>query len=107
MRLQLSYAALLGLAAHVAAFDLDAMFKPYVSAETVIAASCDADYASVLGPRWSTWAAPSFFGAIMPATEADLQAIVSFFTVTLSWYLGSHHEFLSKLTTNKNTGQDC
>ena len=84
MRLHLAYVPLLGLAAYVAAFDLDAMFGPYVSADTVIAASCDADYASVLGPRWSTWAAPRYFGAIMPATEADLQAIVSFLTTILS-----------------------
>jgi fumiquinazoline A oxidase len=87
MRLQLSYVPLLGLAAHVAAVDLEAMFGPYVSADTLIASSCDANYSSVVGPRWSTWAAPSYFGAIMPATEADLQKIVSSDAATLGFTL--------------------
>jgi hypothetical protein len=104
MRLQLSYVPLLGLAAHVAAVDLDAMFGPYVSADTVIASSCDADYASVLGPRWSTWAAPTYFGAIMPATEADLQAIVSSGTVILSRLLGSPLFQRTKNKSNHRSG---
>lgn len=36
----------------------------------------DANYNTTL-ERWTTWSAPSYVGAVIPATEADVQNIVS------------------------------
>jgi hypothetical protein len=78
-------------AAHTAAsnvnINLEALFGPHVSSGTLIASASDANFSSVVGPRWSSWQPPQYFGAIKPANEADLQAIVSAGTVMLSLIL--------------------
>ncbi|AEO68595.1 uncharacterized protein THITE_2055098 [Thermothielavioides terrestris NRRL 8126] len=67
-------------AAHTAAsnvnINLEALFGPHVSSGTLIASASDANFSSVVGPRWSSWQPPQYFGAIKPANEADLQAII-------------------------------
>lgn len=57
--------------------NLEAVFGPHVSPETEIASSSDANFSSVVGPRWSAWETPDWSGAIKPATIRDLQKIVS------------------------------
>lgn len=60
-----------------AACAIEELFESSVSPATEIASSTDANFSSVVGPRWSAWEAPAWSGAIKPATEADLQKIVS------------------------------
>ncbi|KAK3376223.1 hypothetical protein B0T24DRAFT_699510 [Lasiosphaeria ovina] len=57
-------------------FNATALFGPHVSSGTLIAASSDPGFASVVGPRWSTWEAPTYLAAIKPATVSDIQQIV-------------------------------
>ncbi|KAK0757781.1 hypothetical protein N5P37_009797 [Trichoderma harzianum] len=59
-----------------AACTIEELFESSVSPATEIASSTDANFSSVVGPRWSAWEAPAWSGAIKPATEADLQKIV-------------------------------
>ncbi|KAK4064093.1 CAZyme family AA7 [Trichoderma aggressivum f. europaeum] len=55
---------------------LEELYEPWVSPATEIASSTEANFSTVIGPRWSAWEAPRWSGAIKPATEADLQKIV-------------------------------
>ncbi|KAI1171388.1 hypothetical protein F4777DRAFT_593834 [Nemania sp. FL0916] len=55
---------------------LEALFGPHVSPGTVIASSNQANFSSVVGPRWSTWETPAWSGAIKPALISDLKQIV-------------------------------
>lgn len=60
-----------------ARIDFKALFGSHVSAETEIASASDGNFSSVLSERWSLWKAPTFQGAIKPATEDDVREIVS------------------------------
>ncbi|ELR03672.1 hypothetical protein GMDG_06315 [Pseudogymnoascus destructans 20631-21] len=77
MHLNLLYlyllAASLGLA--VAQPNLTALYAPGLSAGSEIFYPTDSDYSEVT-PRWNLYDAPTYFGAIKPATEADVQHIV-------------------------------
>ncbi|KAJ5382602.1 hypothetical protein N7517_000513 [Penicillium concentricum] len=55
---------------------LEELYEPWVSPATEIASSTDANFSTVVGPRWSAWEAPHWSGAIKPATEKDLQKVV-------------------------------
>ncbi|PSR81481.1 hypothetical protein BD289DRAFT_439006 [Coniella lustricola] len=58
-------------------FNATAIFGPYVSPGTEIATYGDTDFEDVVTARWSAWAEPTFQAAIKPATEIDLQNIVT------------------------------
>ncbi|KAJ5826944.1 hypothetical protein N7447_003707 [Penicillium robsamsonii] len=58
------------------AYTLEELYGPWVSPATEIASSTDANFSTVVGPRWSAWEAPQWSGAIKPATEKDLQKVV-------------------------------
>ncbi|KAI1087103.1 hypothetical protein F5B19DRAFT_90909 [Rostrohypoxylon terebratum] len=56
---------------------LEALFGPYVSPGTEMASSSDANFSSIVGPRWSAWETPDWSGAIKPAALTDLKQIVT------------------------------
>ncbi|KAJ5272902.1 hypothetical protein N7478_008027 [Penicillium angulare] len=58
---------------------LEELYGPWVSAATEIASSTESDFSRVVGLRWSAWEAPHWSGAIKPATEKDLQKVISGF----------------------------
>ena len=60
-----------------AGVDIKALFEPYLSPGTEIAEPTDANFSTVVSPRWSEWEVPHWFGAIKPQTEGDIQEIVS------------------------------
>lgn len=57
--------------------DMKRIFGPSLSSGAQIFLSSDARYTAEVPPRWTEWDKPTFFGTIKPATEADVQAIVS------------------------------
>lgn len=57
--------------------NLESLFGPHVSPGTEIASVSESNFSTVVGPRWSSWQAPTYFGAIKPATESDVQNIVT------------------------------
>ncbi|KAJ6119126.1 hypothetical protein N7523_003406 [Penicillium sp. IBT 18751x] len=59
-----------------AGVDIEALFGPYMSSGTKIAEATDANFSTVVSPRWSEWRPPQWTGAIKPETEHDLQEIV-------------------------------
>ncbi|KAH8594178.1 hypothetical protein B0O99DRAFT_742092 [Bisporella sp. PMI_857] len=59
-----------------AGVDIKALFEPYLSPGTEIAEPTDANFSTVVSPRWSEWEVPHWFGAIKPQTEGDIQEIV-------------------------------
>lgn len=63
--------------AYSASVNIEELFGPYMSPGTEIASSSDANFSTVVTPRWSSWESPTWIGAIKPETEADLQKIVS------------------------------
>jgi hypothetical protein len=70
------------------AYTLEELYEPWVSPATEIASSTDANFSSVVGPRWSAWEAPHWSGAIKPATEKDLQKVVSIVSLYFAyWYI--------------------
>lgn len=73
---------------------LEELYEPSLSPATEIASSTEANFSTVVGARWSAWEAPRWSGAIKPATEADLQKIVSL----ISSYLIVISEKLTEIT---------
>jgi len=59
-----------------ASVDIETMFEPYLSPGTEIAEPTDANFSTVVSPRWSEWEVPQWSGAIKPKTERDIQKIV-------------------------------
>ncbi|GIJ86910.1 hypothetical protein Asppvi_005808 [Aspergillus pseudoviridinutans] len=59
-----------------AGVDIETLFGPYMSRGTEIAESTDANFPTVVSPRWSEWKPPTWTGAIKPQTEHDLREIV-------------------------------
>lgn len=73
----MAMAAGLVLPAHVVSnASIEALFGPYLSTGTGIAASTDSNFSSVVTTRWTTWESPQWTGAIKPETEDDVQEIV-------------------------------
>lgn len=70
---------------YAAGGSLEALFGPYLSPGAEIAESTDANFSSVVGPRWSAWETPDWSGAIKPATKRDIQEIVSAQLSVLAW----------------------
>ncbi|KAJ5298840.1 uncharacterized protein N7443_006960 [Penicillium atrosanguineum] len=56
--------------------NIEALFEPYLSPGSLIAEPTDANFSSVVSPRWSEWDPPKWTGAIKPKTVHDLQNIV-------------------------------
>lgn len=87
----MAMAACLVLPAHAASnASIEALFGPYLSTGTEIAASTDANFSSVVTARWTTWYSPTWTGAIKPETEADLQEIVKIATVNNISFLATN-----------------
>ena len=59
--------------------NLTALFAPSLSPSAQIILPTDINYTARLTQRWTDYNAPSYIGAIIPATETDIQNIVSFF----------------------------
>ncbi|PYH98414.1 FAD binding domain protein [Aspergillus ellipticus CBS 707.79] len=58
------------------AVDLRALYGPGLSPGARIALSSDANYTHVATQRWTVHGAPQYLGAILPATEHDIQHII-------------------------------
>ena len=58
-------------------YDLQQLFGPHLSPEAEIVLRPDTNWFQDVQQRWSTWAAPSYKGAIKVATAEDVQNIVS------------------------------
>ena len=56
--------------------NLTALFGPSLSPAAQIFLPSDTNFTSSLTQRWTDYNAPSYIGAIKPATEADIQNIV-------------------------------
>lgn len=56
--------------------DLNALYGPGLSSEAEIIPLSDPAYNADITPRWNLYYAPSYYGAIKPATEADVQHVV-------------------------------
>lgn len=56
--------------------NITALFGPSLSPAAQIVLCSDAHYTEEITQRWTTHGAPSFLGAIKPATEVDVQNIV-------------------------------
>jgi hypothetical protein len=67
--------SILSLAA--AALNLTALFGPSLSPAAEIILPSDSEWSSEVTQRWTIHDAPSYAGAIKPATEKDVQNIVS------------------------------
>ena len=68
---------ILGAVVSAANVNLNQVFGPYLSPGADIFVPSDANYTEEVPGRWTTWEEPTFFGAIKPVTEADVQTIVS------------------------------
>jgi len=56
--------------------DIKEIFRPVLSSEAHIYLTNDSSYDDVV-PRWSTYKGPSYVATIKPASEEDVQGIVS------------------------------
>lgn len=56
--------------------NLTALFGPSLSPDAQIFLPTDTNFTAQLTQRWTDYNAPSYIGAIKPATEADVQNIV-------------------------------
>ena len=56
--------------------NLTALLRPGLSPGAEIILPADSDWASEVETRWSDYQAPTYLGAIKPATEEDIQDIV-------------------------------
>ncbi|RDW58819.1 hypothetical protein BP6252_13295 [Coleophoma cylindrospora] len=56
--------------------NLTALYGPGLSSGAEIVYSMDPDYSADITPRWNLYDAPTYYGAIKPATEADVQHVV-------------------------------
>lgn len=57
--------------------DIAAIFGPVLTPEAHIFLPSDGDYDDNVMARWSTFNDPSYVATVKPATETDVQAIVS------------------------------
>lgn len=57
--------------------NLTALFGPKLSPDAEIVLPTDTNFSAKLPQRWTDYQAPSYIGAIKPATTADVQNIVS------------------------------
>jgi len=57
--------------------NLTPLFGPSLSPDAQILLPTDTNFTAKLTQRWTDYNAPSYIGAIKPATEADIQNIVS------------------------------
>lgn len=57
--------------------NLTSLFGPHLSPRAQIILPTDDTFASQLTQRWTDYNKPSYIGAIKPATESDIQKIVS------------------------------
>lgn len=53
------------------------LFGPSLSLNAEIILPSDGNFSQKLTPRWTNYLSPSYVGAIKPATETDVQNIVS------------------------------
>lgn len=53
------------------------LFRPALSPESGVFLYADEAYNTEVTPRWSTFKDPSYIAAIKPASEEDVQSIVS------------------------------
>lgn len=74
-----TYFAVLALSCTVAnaVANLTALFGPGLSPGAKIYSASTANYTQDVTQRWTLHDAPTYIGAIKPATEADVQNIVS------------------------------
>jgi FAD/FMN-containing dehydrogenase len=56
--------------------NLTALYGPGLSSGAEIVYVSDPAYSADITPRWNLYDAPTYYGAIKPATEADVQHIV-------------------------------
>ena len=68
---------ILGVVASAANVNLTALFGPYLSPGAQIILPYSANYSQEITQRWTIWEEPTYIGAIKPASEADVQKIVS------------------------------
>ncbi|RMZ82267.1 hypothetical protein DV738_g1892, partial [Chaetothyriales sp. CBS 135597] len=106
---QLSRPLALAAAAYAAlAFgqDLEALFSPYLSSGAEIAESTEANFSTVVGPRWSSWEVPNWSGAIKPATVNDIQEIVRIASANDIPFLATNGGHGTKANLSQFTGID-
>ncbi|PVH94013.1 FAD binding domain protein [Periconia macrospinosa] len=91
-------------AQNTSAFDLNALYGPGLSPGAEIIYSSDSAYAAAITPRWNLYDVPTYYGAIKPATEADVQHIVKVSVQHNISFLatGRGHGSTSTLGTLKN-----
>ena len=58
-------------------YDIQQLFGPHLSSDAEIILRPASNWFEVVQQRWSTWAAPSYKGAIKVASAEDVQNIVS------------------------------
>ena len=63
--------------------NLTALFGPKLSSHAEIVLPTDTNFSAKLPQRWTEYQAPSYIGAIKPATAADVQNIVRFYRENL------------------------
>ena len=56
--------------------NLTALYGPGLSSGAEIIYPSDPDYTADITPRWNVYDAPTYYGAIKPATEGDVQHVV-------------------------------
>ena len=68
---------LLGVVTAATNVNLTSLFGPHLSSGSQIFLPSNANYTVDVTQRWTTWDEPTYLGAIKPATEPDVQTIVS------------------------------
>jgi hypothetical protein len=75
-KLGISIIFALPLLAAAQSYNLTALFQSVLSPGAEIYYANDSNWTQEVTQRWSTWDAPTYLGAIKPATERDVQNIV-------------------------------
>ncbi|KAL9619499.1 MAG: hypothetical protein Q9160_005862 [Pyrenula sp. 1 TL-2023] len=103
----MAMAACLVLPTHATSNDsIEAVFGPYLSTGTEIAASTDANFSNVVTARWTTWESPAWTGAIKPKTEVDVQTIVQIAAANNISFLATNGGHGAGIGYSSNSGID-
>jgi fumiquinazoline A oxidase len=76
MRAEVPVLLALPLLTAATTYNLSALFGSVLSPGAEIYYPSDANWTEEVTQRWTTWEAPTYLGAIKPATELDVQDIV-------------------------------
>lgn len=72
----LAFLAFISLAWSAPNVNIKALFAPNLSKDTEFFLPSDANYSQSVTQRWDIFTEPTYLGAIIPATEKDVQTIV-------------------------------